>query len=215
MRARLDPHEAPLNATERGRLGVPGRWVRSLYRRSELCVVAPGDASVLGQRLSDAVAAGCVPVVLVGPGSYPVLPLQGPIPWEEFIFVVRLGSAGAARLALRRLLKMSASSIEQRRGALERWRPRLALPAAGASCGEGPDAGDLALRDFKDTVYPFFETETLFLDCVFTCLAASGSWNRLRCWRSSGRCSRSGGGSCRAGPWSSTPPAARGAVLRD
>ena len=59
-----------------------------------------------------------------------MLPLQGPIPWEEFIFVVRLGSAGAARLALRRLLKMSASSIEQRRGALERWRPRLALPAA-------------------------------------------------------------------------------------
>ena len=70
--------------------------------------MAPGDAPVLGRRLSDAVAAGCIPVVLVGPGTQAVLPLQGPVRWEDFAIFVHLGDGlQGARRALRKVLRAS------------------------------------------------------------------------------------------------------------
>ncbi|CAJ1424816.1 unnamed protein product [Effrenium voratum] len=89
----------PLDHTQRGAC-FQRRWLKWLYRRSELCVCAPGDAPALGQRLADVVAAGCIPVVLAGPGTVPVLPLQGAVRWEDFAVILRLGddvSSGSPR----------------------------------------------------------------------------------------------------------------------
>ncbi|CAJ1365645.1 unnamed protein product, partial [Effrenium voratum] len=81
----------PLDHTQRGAC-FQRRWLKWLYRRSELCVCAPGDAPALGQRLADVVAAG--------PGTVPVLPLQGAVRWEDFAVILRLGddvSSGSPR----------------------------------------------------------------------------------------------------------------------
>ena len=40
---------------------------------------------------------------------------------------------------------------------------------AASVCLLGVDASKV-VRDFKDTVYPFFESDTLFLECVFVLL---------------------------------------------
>ncbi|CAE8725301.1 unnamed protein product [Polarella glacialis] len=149
----LDPNLPALNTTQRNLFVARRRWLQQLYHRSELCVVAPGDAPVLGRRLSDAIAAGCVPVVLIGPGSQPVLPLQGPVRWEEFAILVHLGDdTTSARWALRRLLSMSQAELKRRRASPRRWRPRLAL-GQGPLCSDErelelrPDAGDLAVQE--------------------------------------------------------------------
>eukprot|EP00439_Symbiodinium_sp_Y106_P084246 s75_g25.t1 len=111
-----------------------GGTAAHVYRRTSICVVAAGDAPALGQRLSDVLEAGCIPAVLVGPGSEPVLPLQGIVRWEEFAIIVRLGDdVAGARWAIRRILKTSAAELARRRAALQRWRPRLAL-AFGPEC---------------------------------------------------------------------------------
>ncbi|CAE7463000.1 bPT2, partial [Symbiodinium sp. CCMP2456] len=97
-----------LNNSRRERLALQRRNLKNLYRRTSICVVAPGDAPALGQRLSDILEAGCIPAVLVGPGSQPVLPLQGIVRWEEFAIIVRLGDdVAGARWAIRRILKTS------------------------------------------------------------------------------------------------------------
>ncbi|CAK8987821.1 unnamed protein product [Durusdinium trenchii] len=124
----------PLNHTQRLLLQAKRWWLHHLYRRSELCVVAPGDAPALGQRLSDVLTAGCIPVVLLGPGTQPVLPLQGAIPWEDFAVFVRLGDdVTSARWALRRLWAMSQKELSRRRERLLFWRPHLAS-SFGAKC---------------------------------------------------------------------------------
>mmetsp|Transcript_70643 Transcript_70643/g.229491 ORF Transcript_70643/g.229491 Transcript_70643/m.229491 type:complete len:469 (-) Transcript_70643:223-1629(-) len=157
-RVRLNPHLTPLNASERASVGIHTGMFWRLYRTSELCVVAPGDAPVLGQRLSDALVAGCVPVVLISPGTYPVLPLQGSIRWEEFIIIVRVGDdVTTARWALRRLLATSRSEIARRRAAMLRWRPQLVIGsrASKRACRDplrdedGPDVGDLVIEELK------------------------------------------------------------------
>eukprot|EP00928_Gymnodinium_smaydae_P016539 TRINITY_DN16221_c0_g1_i2.p1 TRINITY_DN16221_c0_g1~~TRINITY_DN16221_c0_g1_i2.p1 ORF type:complete len:418 (+),score=45.90 TRINITY_DN16221_c0_g1_i2:160-1413(+) len=162
-RMQLDAGTAPLNASERAAIAAwrRGGYLQRLYRRSEMCVVAPGDAPVLGQRLSDVISAGCVPVVLYGPGTYPLLPLQGAVQWEKFAIMVQLGDLGAldaivqTRHALHRLLRLPRTWIAGKREALLTWRPRLAL-GLGHGCKQGhsefdsslrPDAADLALED--------------------------------------------------------------------
>lgn len=141
-----------LNNSRRERLALQRRSLKNLYRRTSICVVAPGDAPALGQRLSDILEAGCIPAVLVGPSSQPVLPLQGIVHWEEFAIIVRLGDdVAGARWAIRRILKTSTAELARRRAALQRWRPRLAL-AFGPECHGResqlhPDAGELAVQE--------------------------------------------------------------------
>eukprot|EP00927_Polykrikos_kofoidii_P060607 TRINITY_DN55545_c0_g1_i1.p1 TRINITY_DN55545_c0_g1~~TRINITY_DN55545_c0_g1_i1.p1 ORF type:complete len:588 (-),score=93.01 TRINITY_DN55545_c0_g1_i1:99-1757(-) len=179
-RVQVDPRSAPLNSSERsalagGRRDRNGGRLQRLYRRSELCVVAPGDAPMLGQRLSDVVAAGCLPVVFCAPGAYPVLPLQGSVRWEEFSLLVRLGDVDdahaltGARHALRRLLALRPAELARRRSRLLFWRPRLAL-GAGPKCAAlgpvalgwlRPDAADLILQELWD-LQPIWQRQLPF-----------------------------------------------------
>eukprot|EP00435_Cladocopium_sp_Y103_P069780 s120_g33.t4 len=127
----LNATAEPLNHTQRLRMQTQRNWLQKMYRHSHLCIVAPGDAPALGQRLSDVLAAGCVPVVLLSPGTQPVLPLQGAIPWEDFAVLVRLGDdVAGTRWALRRLWAMSLQEIRRRQQHLLFWRPHLATSFA-------------------------------------------------------------------------------------
>ncbi|CAE8613461.1 unnamed protein product [Polarella glacialis] len=130
----LDPNLPALNTTQRNLFVARRRWLQQLYHRSELCVVAPGDAPQQG----------------VCPSFSSVLVRSQ---WEEFAILVHLGDdTTSARWALRRLLSMSQAELKRRRASPRRWRPRLAL-GQGPLCSDErelelrPDAGDLAVQE--------------------------------------------------------------------
>ena len=51
---------------------------------------------------------------------------------------------------------------------LDRLLPyQIETPRVPRGVGEGAPSGRPLVRDFKDTVYPFFESCTLFLECIF------------------------------------------------
>ena len=71
--------------------------------------------------------------------------------------------------------------ISEERSAVKHRREAVGSAPAEAK----PAMEHWVIRDFKDTAYPFFESDTLFLECVvcvgFSCLAILRNEGCLKC----------------------------------
>jgi len=117
--------------------------------RSDFCVVVRGDGQNAGRMLVDAVAAGCVPLVI---GDKTVLPFRkrqgGPLPYADFtVGVDELEYMRYPAETVRKALEEAAPRLPQLRAALLAARERLLL-----GYGDAPLRYNMSLARGADTL---------------------------------------------------------------
>ncbi|CAE8648916.1 unnamed protein product, partial [Polarella glacialis] len=93
-----------------------------LYQEADFCLCLPGHLHVLTKRCFDAMAQGCLPVVVTKYRFWIALPFAAQAPWSEFATFRRVASAGDLRKVLEELLARheEQTGLQQRRLALSR-----------------------------------------------------------------------------------------------
>jgi len=122
----------------------------ALYARSRFCLVMPGDGNTAG-RLFDVMVAGCVPVLLFHPDSYPVLPFTRHIPWSEIAVSEPVANEFDVAVVLERLLTMPRAESEAYRRQTVAYAPLVALGLTRCEPG-APSALSLIATELRDRV---------------------------------------------------------------
>mmetsp|Transcript_81357 Transcript_81357/g.252879 ORF Transcript_81357/g.252879 Transcript_81357/m.252879 type:complete len:470 (-) Transcript_81357:45-1454(-) len=130
--------------------------VQELYAESEFCLVLPGHVYDLGRRAYDAMARGCLPVVVALAPMYVSVPFAWQLPWQDFAVFASVGSLEDAAAVVESLLAATETAagraaIASRRAALLRQAPALFLPPhvrcpAGAASATQSILRELAVR---------------------------------------------------------------------
>eukprot|EP00929_Paragymnodinium_shiwhaense_P087113 TRINITY_DN47406_c0_g1_i1.p1 TRINITY_DN47406_c0_g1~~TRINITY_DN47406_c0_g1_i1.p1 ORF type:complete len:173 (+),score=30.24 TRINITY_DN47406_c0_g1_i1:1585-2103(+) len=108
----------------------------TIYARSEICLVLPGDNADATKRLWDAMTRACLPAFASGQPDnvWPVLPFADTVEWSSFAFFFHaVNSTLKAQRVLSRLAAVSKEELRQRRATMQRWLPMLVLERTG--CG--------------------------------------------------------------------------------
>eukprot|EP00928_Gymnodinium_smaydae_P099891 TRINITY_DN9656_c0_g1_i4.p1 TRINITY_DN9656_c0_g1~~TRINITY_DN9656_c0_g1_i4.p1 ORF type:complete len:516 (-),score=118.16 TRINITY_DN9656_c0_g1_i4:49-1596(-) len=108
--------------------GENGEWsdagnATRLYQQADFCLVLPGHLHDMTKRCYDAMAQGCLPVVVTKHRFWMALPFAAQVPWPDFANFRRIRSKDDLRKILRSLLarhEQDQKGIRQRRLALAR-----------------------------------------------------------------------------------------------
>lgn len=126
------------------------------YAQTEFCLALPGHVYELGRRGWDAMARGCILVVVEAKPLHVTVPFAWQVPWEDFTVFTSADSSEEAAEVIHALVRATETEegrgrIAARRAALLRHAPSLFLPPF-ARCPEGSASAvdgivqDLAVR---------------------------------------------------------------------
>jgi len=102
---------------------VPTLNFTQLYMDSDFCLVLPGHLHDLTKRCYDAMAQGCLPVIVTKPQFWMAVPFVATAPWGDFAAFRRVASKDELRKVLSQLLQRyenDQAAIRQQRRALSR-----------------------------------------------------------------------------------------------
>mmetsp|Transcript_57666 Transcript_57666/g.163733 ORF Transcript_57666/g.163733 Transcript_57666/m.163733 type:complete len:516 (-) Transcript_57666:5-1552(-) len=150
VQVRVLPDSADGEAARRAALG--GGPVSQLFADSEFCLVLPGHVYDLGRRAYDAMARGCLPVVVAAAPMHVSVPFAWQLPWHDFAIFDAVGSVEEAASLIGSLLQATEGAegrarTAARRAALLRHAPSIFLPPHAHCPPGGPSAVHGLLRE--------------------------------------------------------------------
>lgn len=101
-----------------------------LYAETDFCLVLPGHLHDLTKRCYDAMAQGCLPVVVTKPRFWMALPFSARIPWHDFALFATAASQSELADVVAELLRRH----EEDQTGVQRQRRALANLAPGTFC---------------------------------------------------------------------------------